>query len=490
VIALSELVLLGAALGWLIYGAAPWRWGIAATAGVAGSILVNMNTFPLMAWYTIDGLLLVSAGLILIAAGVARGSRIVWLIGFLVVGVAAATKQSFVPATAFAWLLLIPILRAQSWRTRALTLLVTGIMGSLPLLTYLSWISIEGGFEALRSQLLGGAAFVYGRPLVSAWKHDFLALALVAVATTLLTARLERQGRKSVDELGSLGARITLTVLIVAIPLWSRLGLDGAEWGIRVLWALIAYAATVSLFRRSIDPIAVVIVGIAWMSSLSYGYAWPNLVAGSMALYILNGVWRRAPAPSFRWIRDLGEVKRSTAAIALLAVTVVAFWQARTTDVYLDRPASDLTASLGMVAPAFGDIHTNPNTAAYLAQMVQCIREHPAREVAVLPENAAMYPALQLDNPFPIDWMWPDSFHGSEARVAAVADVLNRQGNYLVMFQTVDEPQLVHGSTLPDASPTATIASFSPVPAEIYARLNGQRLTCGSFLAVYAPPAS
>jgi hypothetical protein len=99
-----------------------------------------------------------------------------------------------------------------------------------------------------------------------------------------------------------------------------------------------------------------------------------------------------------------------------------------------------------------------------------------------------MYPALQLHDPFPIDWFWPGDFNGSEARVLATTDRLNRGGDYLVLFQTIGQPDLVSGNPLPPATLDSTIHTYTPVVSEIYSRLNGRRTTCGTFLVVYSAP--
>src|SRR5262249_14983962 len=81
--------------------------------------------------------------------------------------------------------------------------------------------------------------------------------------------------------------------------------------------------------------------------------------------------------------------------------------------------------------------------------------------------------ALSLDNPFPIDWIWFADIHGSEARILATADRLNRDGDYLVLFQTVGEPGVVNGASLTPATPDSNVLASTDLPAQIYARLHG-----------------
>ncbi len=479
VITLCEYVAYAVLFAWLIYAVAPHRWGIALAAGAAGSMLVNLNVFPIMSWYTVDGLLCIAAGFVLIQQGEARGSRLMTSIGFVVVGLAALTKQSFVPAPAFAWLLLLDRLRPMPWSSRMATLVRTGVLAASPSVAFITAISAFGGFHDLTAQLLG-TGFVYGRPLASAWSptHDLKTLAPAVVAAGLLTAFQRRTG------LLGLGCRIALTALIAAAPIITELGAHGGDWAIHLFWMTAAVWVVNTAATRAVDVIGPMLLGCAWMSSLSYGYAVPDLVAGSLALYMLHRAWS-----GFEFhARPMISFAPAVAAVLLLATTSWLFDVARQQHVYRDRPSTQLTASLSGVSPAFGDIRTNTQTAEFLSEMAQCVNRYPSRYVAILPENAAMYPALSLTNPFPIDWIWSEDIHGSEARILATTDRLNSEGDYLVMFQTIGEPGIVNGPSLPPATLDSNVLPSTDLPSQIYARLHGMRTTCGTFLVVYAPP--
>jgi hypothetical protein len=491
VVALCEYVAYAVLFAWLIFEVAPWRWGVVMAAGTAVSVLVNLNIFPLMSWYTVDGLLLVAGGLVVVARGVRVDSRATILAGFVVVGLAALTKQSFVPAPAIAWLLLAPRLARASWGGRLRELFWTGFAGALPTLIFVGVISALGGVGAMRAQLLG-AAFIYGRPLLSVWspRQDLVPLALLVGGTALLTAGIERLRRRSDQGPLLLGLRLALTVAFLGVPFAGQLGSTGNEWGDRILWMAAAGWAVRAVLSRSFDVVGLALLGVAWMSALSYGFAYPNFVAGTLIVYALQRAWSGAPlranAPRHRPHLRLS-VAPVAASILVLLVFGYLFVNVRSQDVYGDRPAAQLTATVDGVSSAFGGIRTNPETARYVVQMTDCIRLHPARYVAVLPENTELYPALSLDDPFPIDWMWPDDMRGSEGRILGTTDRLNASGDYLVLFQTIGEPDLVAGKPIPDATVATPIFAYTPIPVEIYSRLNGRRFTCGSLLAVYAP---
>ena len=497
VIALGEYVAYATLFAWLILERAPWRWGLVMSLGTALSVLVNLNVFPIMSWYTVDGLVFLAAGFLVITYGVRRDSWRTILAGFFVVGLAALAKQSYVPAPAFAWLVLVPRLAGLPWAARVRALIGTGIVAALPSVAYLAVVAALGGLDEMLRQLFS-AGLVYGRPLVAAWSphHDLVVLGPLFAAAALLAAGIERLRRQAEGSSVLLVLRVGLTAVLLGVPLVAQLGYAGGDqWGIRVLWMVAACWGVRAIANRSIDAVGLVLLGTAWMTSLSIGYAYPNFVAGTLIGYALHRAWigARVPVPRFR---PAFRAAPAAASVLLLALFAYLFVSVRMLDVYGDRPATDLTVTLQQVSPAFGDIRTTPEMEQYLRQMRDCIRNHPARYVAVLPENTAMYPALSLNNPFPIDWMWPDAMHGSVPRINAATDWLNSHGDYLVLFLTVATAQVASGSPVPAATPDTPVYAYSSVtadlpytslPAKIYSQLKGERLTCGSFLAVYSP---
>lgn len=487
IIALLQYTAYAILLAWLIFQISPWRWNLLAACGTAASVLVNLNVFPLMTWYTVDGLLFVAAGCVCVSNGVEKRSPRLIGTGFLLLGMAGLTKQSFAPAPVLGWLLLVPLLRKLPWRARLRRLLLTGVLGALPSVLFVGVIALLGGLPAFLVQV-SGASIVYGKPLFDAWlsAHEVRRLGPLVVGVVLLSLCIHLADLQKLGFRAGLAARVGLSALAVAVPVWSRLGDAGNEWSIRLIWMVVAYLLTRAILDRSLDLVSLTLVGAGWMEMLSYGWAWPSFVAGSAVLFLVHRAWNGAEPLSTR--SALARMAPLVAGGAALALIGYQFYATRSQHVYLDRPASQLTATLVSVSPAFGDIRTNPQTAEYLRQMADCVRRFPAGRVALLPENAAMYPALSIHNPFPVDWMWPDELHGNRDRILREAEQLNRQGDYLVLFQTIGEPQIVNGTALPAATAQSQIWAYTPIPAEVNSILQGRRTTCGSFLVVYSPP--
>jgi hypothetical protein len=266
--------------------------------------------------------------------------------------------------------------------------------------------------------------------------------------------------------------RVVLTAVVIGTALQQHLQLYGT-WavqleeivGIVVLWHM--------LRRRHLDWPGIAVVALGWMVSLSWGYAIPNLVAGGLALLAVMRIWDGHQVETRQ-----GALACLLVAVAVFGVTTATFVDTRRTDVYRDRPASQLTFTLSRIAPDFGSIRTNPDTGAYLSAMKTCIAEMPASRVAVLPNNAGIYPVLHLHDPLPLDWLWIDEIGGSNDKILGAARSLDRQGDYLVLFETQDASVVPMVGLQPGPVPLAP---------DVFNLLHGRQSRCGPFLAVYSP---
>jgi hypothetical protein len=495
IITLFEFLGYAILLAWLIYDNSPWRWGWLAAAGAAASMLVNLHTFLLTSWYTIDGLVLVASGLLLIHQGVRRQRSLLSRIGFLLLGMALITKQSFFLAPVLGWVLLLPRLqRLPSRRLQAVEVLVTGLLTAAAGIVYSVWVGLGGGLSAMLTQLTSGSA-VYGRELVSTFlrPRELAVLLLLVGLELLLLVAIERnriqQPRGFPTGRGlDLGLRVLLSSLFIAVPIQQHLSFFSSNWGLRLVWMLVVFLAVRSWREHQIDSTGIVVLAMCWMAMLTWGLPVPNLVCGTLVLYVLHRTWRDA-SPA---LLDNPLTRRGLTVAGLASAVVIGavFIQARMNNIYGDAPAHSLTASITSAVSAYGDIRTNPITAQYMNEITTCTQRYPAQRVAVLPANPAVYPALRLRNPFPIDWMFPQDFNRSYPRLVAAAEELDRVGDYLVLFQTQPGPSLWSLPSLPNASSSTPIFHYDDphrTPTEIYARLTGRRIPCGSFIAVYSP---
>ncbi|WP_410591602.1 hypothetical protein [Amycolatopsis sp. lyj-23] len=495
-LSMVEIIVATIAFATLVTRRRVLEWGPGMTAMVAAASLINLNAFPLMAWHTVDGIALTACGAWALDAGLGSGRALARRGGLVLLGCAVFVKQSFALAAVIGvlWLLLHPATRAGAlrtaswWRRLVLDLLALGAPG----LVYVTWVSLGGGFAEMVEQLTGGVP-AYGERLLGLWLDDPEVLTrapvrelsfFAAIAVVLLAVRLPG------DRLGAAG-RVASWVLVLAgatAVVWTVVDgrFTGSSRWADVLWWILAVSVPVyAAVRRKVPWAGLLVLATGFMTSLSWGNDTPTLLTGTLALtalLLLSHLVPPRPRLARRWV---------TATAGLTAVAVCGWVVVARHDQagYFDVGHDRLTEDLGAVTPAMAGIRTNPSTFTFVRQIRDCLDRFPAARTAILPDSPFAYPAFGLRNPFPLEWPLPLEVVGSApGRMLATADRLNREGGYLVLFETDSFRMLATGGPVPESIPADTpVFDYLGLEKAIQARLTGRVVTCGSFVGKYAP---
>ena len=497
----AEVVAFSVLLAWLIFDAPPWRWGPAQAFGAAASALVNLHTFPLESWYTFDGLLLVSAGFLLVRSAVRCDRPGRAAAGVVLCGSALLAKQSFFLAPAMAIAYLVYAHRRLPRRRLAARAAVWIALAAAPVAIYVAAITAFGGLDELIAQMTHGSA-VWGGPLFEAvertvqgepaytanfpWQVGVLAVALALLRVPRTPPPLGR-AREPLQ----LVLAVAMAYFVLRLTFSLNLRYVG-PWSLLLTWGLILVIAAQLVICREVDWTAVTVLALGWMSMLSWGYPFPGLTAGAMALVLVVTAFRDVRLERFAHAGQLAVVI-PVAAAGVFLFTATQFAHARASYPYRDLPEPQLTKTLGDVSPELRGLRASPIMAAYARSLVACIKRYPARWTAVLPDNPGLYPALKLRNPFPADWFYfTDTYAGSRDQILSATRRLQREGDYLVLFQTVSGMAMQSIQRLdpatPRTQPVLAGRTYDPaLAAELFQTLGGQRIVCGSFRGIWAP---
>lgn len=472
-LAALEMVCTALACAALVTGSVR-SWGLPRTGAVIASALVDIGINPVMPWHTVDGALFTACGWWAVDRGLATDRPRLRRTGLFVLGVAVCCKQSFAPVALIGVIMLLARGRGRSAAATALDLLV---LGAFPA-GYLGVVVAAGGWHDAVGQMLG-ATPVYDRRLISVLSAHRWSLLDIGVVVVVLAATRYYRRLRWLDAVGSL-----VILAVVGHELVTGRLVVAADWTIMLWWIALFVTVVDAAARRCVPwrPLAVVV--LAALVSLSWGADSPTLLAGTLAFTTCYVV-----VAGHRDVFGLPRLRVVTSASAVLLV--VGAWLGVTTahdrGPYRDAPQSGLTVDLGGAIPDLAGIRTNASTAKYVGQLAACIRAHPAANVAVFPDDPFVYPLMRLHDPFPLDWPLPLEMVGdARQRMMATVDRLDRDGHYLVLFQTVDSLAIGRRSTVPDTvAPTGPIVVESGIEPAILDGLTGRRITCGSLVGVY-----
>ncbi|MBP2321647.1 hypothetical protein JOF56_002032 [Kibdelosporangium banguiense] len=494
-LAMIELIVFTIACAALLTRTSPLQWGPLRTLLVAAASLVNLHLFTLMAWHTIDGLMLTAVGWWMLDAGLRSQNPWQRRIGLALLGFAVITKQSFALAVPIGFLILFlhPDARkqAKSWLRVLIDLLC---LGSVPIL-YFGTVAAAGGLGEAILQLTS-AKGAYGESLIWFWQNDFsvifdqaqidwrrAVLGVFGVSLLLGVLWLLR------DRIGVAGVwlRILAAAGGVAITVYSLADTELSyppTWAIKIAWIFAAAIVLDAVVHKYFPWRPLLLVVLAYSASLSWGYDYPALLGGTLVIATLEILLSAVPE-----VRIVPRVVTALAGVVALAAASFALVTAHDRSVTADQPHDKLTVDLGSVLPEMSGIRTSPITATYVRQIKDCVAKYPADNVAVLPHNSFVYPVMKLHNPFPLDWpLDAELVADAIPRTDAAIDNLNRDGHYLVIFQTLEIDALRKGVPVPASVPLdAEIAPTSSVAVRLIKdRLTGERITCGSFVGVWS----
>lgn len=401
------------------------RFGLALLA-----LLLSLHTFPLMAWASLDAMLLASLGICAVAS-----RRPGWMgVGYAVLGAALLCRQNFglVP--------LATLLLFGDWR-RLRYVVAAGAAGAI----YVGAMAIEGAFFTMLHQVTavgsvrerGFAAYLLNPRVPMGVLGGLFALELLSVDSRPGSRWLWRAA-------GAAAALLMLLAMTVALR-------PGRNYVFGASFLLFGFAlgALLSLWRRRqprdapLLRLGALVLTVSWSVGLSIGWTSPALASGALAVFLwclcrarLEPLLAARPA----WVRW-----RSAAIAALTAGAVINGYAARTDAIYREPVLARIDAPLDDVLPGAALLETNRRTHAFLSDLERAVGavEATGKRYAIVPDVAGWWASAAQPNPLAVDWAYPMETP-SPALQAQLADSLDAQRGALIALVQKVSAELVH----------------------------------------------
>ena len=466
--------------GWLTIGVIAWLWsGLAQPGRAAWSVryplyavafFLTAHVFPVMAWHSLDGLLLGTAAVCLAARGTPGGLRA----AFVCAGLAALCRQNF---ALFGPLLLLAIPDPRKWRAM--------FWAALPPLAYLGATLAAGCLpDFLRQVTSPGGAF---RSV--AWQNylDAPGFLPAIAAGALASALIHRVGSRHAATAGALALGVpVLAAGLAAHRLTQGPGpFHAAAYGLFGL--ALGLTLAVAAIRRGLaaDRLPLVAgLALAWVTAISIGWNSPALAAGLLLVVIWRASHLSAPPPAA--VAAPGGRRATLAALVMLAVVSLAFRHARQLYPYRDAASAELTFEAGPVFPGAAGLRTNVRTFAVLQDLRRQLDRFEAEGTpyALLTDCAAVWIRSPQRNPLPCEWPQITELGYDQHSVDRMTGAIRQlPPNSRILVQRVLISELSY--TL---APLGTGWSYYAV--QNWVRAHGQRVGQTVYFEIYAPPAA
>lgn len=423
------------------------------------SLALSAHYFPDMAWHTIDGLFLISAGLWLRVANPGR----LRFGGDLLLGAAILCKQNFV----FCVPLIILLCERRQRGVASLCAV------ALPALYALGMI-VSGGAGDAWSQLTTQSDLATPGFYKYLWEPAYAGGAVIGLLTImLLRSRDEREHSEADMAATDLAGLVVVLVLIVGAANAMTQGryLGSPAFGLFGLacGTTLALAAQASP-RDAQWRIGLIAVAVGWCTALSIGYNTPALAAGTAMTFLLQ-LWlpRRGSPNPVRWA--------ATFLVGMVGVWCLgAFDLARMKFVYLERPANELTWPLDGVLPGGAGLRTDRNTYLVLRDL-RTVTAGVDGRYAIIPDFAGWWPAAEQANPLPVDWSQWIELGSPVLRARAIAAMNAQRGKLTFVVAKYETPSLAKGFT-----PAAVSFRY---PLAAYVRMHYTKTGESAFFEIY-----
>lgn len=374
------------------------------------------SSFSILVWHTIDGLFFCTLALSLLS----RRSFGTNLMAYFLLGLAYLCKQSFVLVAPITLLIFCDW---KNWRY-VLAAATAGIL-------YVAFLLVSGGMSDGLEQLFSQKGIV--KVGIQAYMFNRVYLGLVWGFSAMWLFSDERTDRwlprastKPIISFLILSAFIgffTNSLWDDEIRKWS-FSLFGALGGTLVYLGAWGGAQKI----RAIQTGAAIAL-VAWSSSLSLGYNNPVMGSGMIIVFFLGLLLKQ--------IHNAGTIMRRAILLLGTIMAISAFYHAKTTYIYRDSPAANLTEPLGEVFPGGRLIMTNPRTYAFLEDLNVAIAKvsDQKKKYSIIPAVAGYWAKSAQENPLPIDWAQTTELN-TPALLSRVTDSIeNQRTQQLVIVQ-------------------------------------------------------
>ena len=450
-----------------------------------GTVLIfvlNLHNFPLMSWHTIDGVLFCVFATWLLTKTNRKYKTLALISAGLMIGYAPLIKQSFAPMLLVGALIIIFDQEALRLRIRAL------IAIAIPGFFYGLWLIQAGALKTAVDQMTSGTV-----PAISiVWQNRSLftnTLLCLTVLFSIASFTLRNRDGLKVSRIW----RFSEFVLSFSLAAYaSRIAIHGdlalTSWANPLLvLSCVAILLTITS-ERQLPVGQIVIVSIAAMTTLSWGYPNPNLLSGGL-LIITVYPFAICVTTFTKQVKLSGIFKQLvgvTSTIVLLACST-AMWcwaeSVRENSVYRDLPFNLQTESLSDISPELAGVRSNPQLAQYLGDVKSCVQNHSSENLAVLPDGAIVPFIFEKRNPLRIDWWTP-----SELVVEPLPLFLDNRlpKSYLILFQSFSMPTVAGSLSLPPAtSPDSIFSYYENSMRKLFDEIPGKTVYCGSLIGKF-----
>lgn len=384
----------------------------------AGFTITVLN-YNLYSWTTIDAVFWSIMALPLLFSE----SKYKIAIGLMFLGFAALSRQTFALVVTIAYLHFL-----WNFRKQFLKMIPVYLVGALPFILYLIMLLSNSAIEDFVSQMTGRTEFFqtailqYVKKFISSYSTP-INIICVGLSIVLYFKRKSGMLKNFTDK-----GYHNIVVFIISVPILTliirQFTIDEIDI-YQLPFSFFFSALALLIFHYILYPknfrlklVALSIILIAWLSSISLGDNAPVFSSGPLFLVILVLL-----ADIYSFNKEQNKTilfLTNKYFILVLSVAIFSLGLVSQQKInYRDNSKDLLVSGLRNASEDFGDISTNPSMNLYYNDLVEVYNslESAENNTVVFPHNAMFYPLMKTQNPMSLDWLIANEYIGQEDRV-------------------------------------------------------------------------
>jgi hypothetical protein len=427
------------------------------------TFLLNLNTYHLYPWTTIDAVLFSTFGFAFLLKAIKNTpedkafffNAVFALIFF---SIAALCRQTFIFLPfATGLFLLIKYVNKSCF----IKLTFTFILGSSPFLIYHTYLVSHNAIPEFVAQMTGRTELFetgilrYIKSCIIA-RLGILNLIILFFVFISMIKWIPKSNQNLIRKFTNYFRKENKTSWSIIIGIYSFALIFGIFWfffhkdykiiPFEFFWILFTLTVVGIQFKifnfREIVLLGFSII-IAWTSSISLGANSPIFVFGFLASVNLIIIYKLIDALKLIDISKLPIIKfQIFSAILTIALVFVSIHGQRKFN-YRQLESDKLEFHLGDLIPAFGNIKTDQNTYGYYKDFMHLYHQYELKDhFIIIPNNAILYPALDSKNPLPLDWLIKNEHIGADEQLLESFQSLLQNDNTYILVDKINSIEM------------------------------------------------
>jgi hypothetical protein len=445
-------------------------------AAICCVFFLNIGTWPIMAWHTVDGIFLSMTALAFTKRNIERSHQnlTAWIVPVLCAGYAPLVKQGFA-------LVPVLVLFIVYFFGQKSSLKWTPLMGLPGVVFVIITSKTPGGLlpqlhPGSRTELFSPLARVFELVNENHYWNSFNALMVLIFVIWLVSIRLKLLSQ-------------IIALFMVFATFFVAKNQDFSMFSSWSFYFALVLLGVAGVYKRNVFEFVVTlaVLSIGYCASLSWGVNNPGLLGGTFVFLAFLQVASSIQIDASR-LRKIASHARIPIILGFTVLIALFTAISRDRNTYVGPSKNLLNTSVEY--SQFKFIKMSATSAAYIDSVGRCLAKYPADKVAVLPDGPGLYPFFGLQNPFDSDWWFgAERVPDKSARDLETVDELNGSSSWLVLVQSYFVFDLAT-MKVEGVSKISNPFFHNVRDIQILNALQGEDVLCDSFTGKYRPRGS